>query len=59
MHHLYFLTVYEQQRRKELEDQLRIDRLVAAERARQRVATPTKRRRRRLSLGRLTSRQAY
>lgn len=58
MHHLYFLATYEQ-RRKELEDQLRIDRMVAAERAGQRRAAPPKRRRRRLSLGRLTSRQAY
>lgn len=58
MHHLYFLATYEQSR-KELENQLRIDRLVAAERTRQRVATPPRRRRRRLSLGRLTSRQAY
>ena len=57
MHHLYFLATYEQSRR-ELEDQLRMDRLVAAERARQR-ATAAPKRRRRLSLGRLTSRQAF
>lgn len=58
MHPLYFLVTYDQHRR-ELENQLRQDRWLAEERAQQRATVAPKRRRRRLSSGWLSSRQAY